>query len=729
MTPRAALVRQRRRAKRWEEIRMRVLLVGPDLEENLSLRYLASSLSQAGHSPRIATFDTAGDAGGVLAAFEDADLVGLSICYQVRALEFLALARAMKERRPEIPIVAGGHYASCAAAELLARHPEIDLVAVHEAERTLAEIASLASFSGEALSQVRGIVFRQGERVVPTAPRDMELDLDSLPWPDRSGLARLMVGVPTAYMMGSRGCLSRCDYCAITTLHKLVKGGRPFRQRTPENIAREMGYLYHERGVRQFVFHDDNFLVPDVDTNLDRIEALASAMRAERIHDVGLVLKCRPADVDPVVFGRLRDLGLVRVFLGIESGSALGLSSLGRRQTVADEHRALSICEKLGISTQYTIILFHPEATAASMLDDLAFVRAHPAHPMSFCRAELYAGTPLERRMIAAGRARGDYLGREYTYTDPVADRAFSIARGLLFDRCWKPDNLLGRVIQLDHQVSVYGRFYDGPEVEETERAFLAFELEANLDTVDLIEELIHACVRFADPSSPELERCVSALRKRESERCARFEAEVCRFREKFYDQSAGMVRMARAAAGATTSPRRRERLPRHAAAVLLAVGVLHCGGEASVDDNVGDANAADASGGSAGMAGNGGGAAASGGAGGSGGWFTQGGGIEAPPPPLAGGGGFGGNGGVGPGGSGGSAGAAGNGGAGGSGGWFSQGGGIEAPPPPLAGGGGSGGSGGAPIVTDSGTDGRTDGAGDSATVGDARDSAKPTDS
>ena len=38
--------------------------------------------------------------------------------------------------------------------------------------------------------------------------------------------------------------------------------GKRFRQRNLERIADEMAALYHERGSRQFVFHDDNFLVP-----------------------------------------------------------------------------------------------------------------------------------------------------------------------------------------------------------------------------------------------------------------------------------------------------------------------------------------------------------------------------------------------------------------------------------------------------------------------------------
>ncbi|MHB8876669.1 MAG: cobalamin-dependent protein, partial [Myxococcaceae bacterium] len=120
---------------------MRVLLVGPDLESNLSLRYLASSLRAAGHSPCIATFDSPEDIPSVLRQARDAELVGLSMCFQVRAPEFLALARALKAEQPGRPIVAGGHFASCASAELLERNPELDLIVIHEGEHALVELA------------------------------------------------------------------------------------------------------------------------------------------------------------------------------------------------------------------------------------------------------------------------------------------------------------------------------------------------------------------------------------------------------------------------------------------------------------------------------------------------------------------------------------------------------------------------------------------------------------
>jgi anaerobic magnesium-protoporphyrin IX monomethyl ester cyclase len=190
-------------------------------------------------------------------------------------------------------------------------------------------------------------------------------------------------------MMGSRGCYGSCAYCCITTLHQLAPGKR-FRQRNGEGIADEMGVLYHERGTRQFVFHDDNFLVPSDSFNHARLSAFEKALKKRGIRDIALVIKCRPADANKKVLRRLKDLGLVRVFLGVEPASSEGLSDLARTQSVADSECALETCV---------------DATLATLRSDVAFMRRFSGNPLNFCRAEIYAGTPLGKRMIALGGA------------------------------------------------------------------------------------------------------------------------------------------------------------------------------------------------------------------------------------------------------------------------------------------------------------------------------------
>jgi len=548
---------------------VRILLVGPDQEENLSVRYLSASLLCAGHDTELATFNSAADITAVAEAAEGAEIVGLSMCFQSRASEFFRLAQLIKSHDARKLTVAGGHYASCAAEPLLTNHPEIDIIVIHEGESALAEIAEGLLQLQERLPQIAGVAYRNSQgQVCFTTPRQMPDNLDVLPFPDRRGPIRLIAGIPTSYLMGSRGCYGRCAYCCITTLHGLAPGKR-FRQRSIENIAEEMAELYHARGTRQFVFHDDNFLVPSRAVNHARLSALEKALNNRGFERIALVIKCRPADADKEVLLRLRDLGLVRVFLGIESATERGLSALQRKQTVQESEQALETCAELGISAQFTIMTFHPDATAETLRADVAFMRRFSSNPLNFCRAEIYAGTPLEKQMIALGRARGNYLAREYSVVDPIADRACNIALNLFCDRCWRSDSLMQNAIGLDHSLAVVRRFYDRPGQSAFCGRAARWLKSVNLDTIDLLEEVIQLSERDSGARDAGIQRALLVLKRREARSREEFLREASKLRAQL-----GKLCFPGEACEAAHFPGPRLKVAKQVAAALLVIGI-----------------------------------------------------------------------------------------------------------------------------------------------------------
>jgi anaerobic magnesium-protoporphyrin IX monomethyl ester cyclase len=542
---------------------MRVLLAGPDFEENLSVRYLASSLQAEGHEPFLAVFNSADDVESVAEQAGETEIVGLSVCFQSRAQEFLALARRIKQLQPRKLIVAGGHYASCAAQPLLEHHPELDIIAIHEAEQTLAEIVRAAANLKEGLPKINGIAYREDGQVRFTEKRRTLDDLDTLPFPVRAGRIHTIAGVPTSFLMGSRGCYENCAYCCITTLHNLAPG-KKFRQRSVELIADEMAELYRERGTRQFVFHDDNFLVPSVAHNQARIEGFDKAFKSRGMEDIALLIKCRPADANRDVLSRLKEMGLVRIFMGIESATEMGLLTLDRHQTVGQSIRALDICGELDVSAQFTIMTFNPDANLNTLRADLAFMRRFAGNPLNFCRAEIYAGTPLEKRMIALGRARGDYRAREYSMYDPVADLACTISLDLFYDRSWGDGSLMQKTIGLDHMIAVRKRFHGRDDLCERAHAWVR---AVNLDTLELLEEVIELSAAGMGKMDAAALRTVRMLRDREQRKRNEFLLQGLRLKNEL-DEFELPIRPNSAA----SAPR--SRLGRQVAAAVLAIGV-----------------------------------------------------------------------------------------------------------------------------------------------------------
>jgi len=78
-----------------------------------------------------------------------------------------------------------------------------------------------------------------------------------------------------------------------------------------------------------------------------------------------------------LTLGQLRQMGLIRVFLGVEAASTRGLACLGREHSREEASAVLSLCRRLGISAQYTIRMFHPDATLESCREDLDFMEQH----------------------------------------------------------------------------------------------------------------------------------------------------------------------------------------------------------------------------------------------------------------------------------------------------------------------------------------------------------------
>jgi TonB family protein len=140
-------------------------------------------------------------------------------------------------------------------------------------------------------------------------------------------------------------------------------------------------------------------------------------------------------------------------------------------------------------------------------------MRRFAGNPLNFCRAEIYAGTPLEKRMIALGRARGDYRAREYSMYDPVADLACTISLDLFYDRCWGDGSLMQKTIGLDHMIAVRKRFHGRDDLCERAHAWVR---AVNLDTLELLEEVIELSASGLGKMDADALRKVRALRERE---------------------------------------------------------------------------------------------------------------------------------------------------------------------------------------------------------------------
>lgn len=466
---------------------MKISLVGAELEENLGLRYIASALESKGHSVEIVPFNSEYDIPQAVKQVTvfNPQITGLSMVFTSRAREFCRLAQALRDGGYSGHLNSGGHFASLNCERLLKDFPAFDSVALGEGENILCALAD----NLDDLSSVNGICYRQDDGSVVINPSTGNPDnLDALPFPKRTTFHEYF-GKPIASILSSRGCWRNCAFCSINAWYR-QGGGKKFRVRSVENIVAEMKELYFHHGIRIFNFQDDNFFLPNPTDALSRFEAIRAGLMREGIQDIAIAIKARPDSITYDSVRVLDDLGLFRVFLGVENASEKGLRNLNRKCTPCQILDALRILNDFDVHIAYNFLMFEPETVLDDILINLRFMEKRMENPFNFCRAEAYAGTGLEAKLLAEGLLLGDYFGFDYRLKDPGSETFHQVANYAFFDRNFNDSGLHYFNMQVDFTFQLLRRFHPGALNQGLRASVRNFIKQTNLDTYQCLSEI-----------------------------------------------------------------------------------------------------------------------------------------------------------------------------------------------------------------------------------------------
>jgi anaerobic magnesium-protoporphyrin IX monomethyl ester cyclase len=403
-----------------------VLLVEDLGQQRLPARSLAAILRRAGLSARLVHFGADADPDEIVALVqrESPRLVVLSILFAYLVEENLALAARLRAAGVTAHVTMAGPLPTFAYADLLAACPALDSVLRGEAEASLVHLA--ASLKAETGWQATpGLAYRSpsaGADALQANPLPPPIaELDDLPFPTRDDGIPQRLGFGFATIEGSQGCYHACAFCLPSAFYRSSVRSC-YRLRSIPNLMEEIEALYRQ-GTRLFLFDDEQFLPPG-QARGERVQALGDALKRRGL-DIAFTIKCRPDDVDETLIGYLKGMGLIRVYLGVESGCQTSLDRLGKRTTVGQNARALAVLDRLGVVTDFRSLLFHPWSTPETVESDLEFmVRVLPlvATPFIFSEVGCYPGTPLCGQLRAEGRAgvgAGPIGSLSYLIADP----------------------------------------------------------------------------------------------------------------------------------------------------------------------------------------------------------------------------------------------------------------------------------------------------------------------
>ncbi|MBA1334660.1 MAG: hypothetical protein HPY66_2564 [Firmicutes bacterium] len=404
------------------------------INENIGLGYIAAYSRAKGKKVEILDIAARGWSNGEAVEYSASlspEVIGVSILFQEGADEVLKFIKALKRRCSGSRIIIGGIYPSFEYRSLLENHQEVDFVCIGEGEITFYELLECLD-RGDDISEIKGIAYREEGEVRTTSPREPLMDLDVLPFPSRDVLPSMLKQRPYASMVSSRGCYGRCSFCSVNGFFTAV--GAKYRARNPERIADEIELLIKEFGINKFTFDDANFIGPGR-KGRERAKEFARVV-TERGLNIEYSIECRADDVDREVFECLKESGLARVYLGVESGSQPQLDRYRKDISVEDNLEALKLLSELGIFVQMGFIMFDPYTTVDDIVSNQEFLakvkEIFPAGGLGYIyptsKLIPLSGSEYMDRLKEAGELKGDYLNYYYDFSDKKVSMLYRVS-------------------------------------------------------------------------------------------------------------------------------------------------------------------------------------------------------------------------------------------------------------------------------------------------------------
>lgn len=366
----------------------------------LGLGYLASSLRKCGYDPELldCTFLDK-DQAVKMAVQAEADVVGVYSMVTMRdqSLMFAELLRESCDL-----LIAGGPLPSCDPGSFL---EYFDVVVIGEGEQAICEILR-AYEGGSGLESVRGIAYRQDGIDRFTPARELEPDLDKIPFPARDLFPnqayldhwRKRFGYAITTVMTTRGCPFSCEFCSNAVF------GMSYRERSPENVLDEVEEAV-SLGYDHIHFADDVFTL-----NRKRMLRLCDEITSRGM-DFSWECLGRVDSIDSETAKAMKRAGCERIFFGIESGNDSVLQLMNKNITTAKARRAVDAAVSVGLRTGAFFILGYPGETEETVLDTIRFATRLPVDYLSFTMPYPLPGTALHERV--KGRIRRDWTAPE----------------------------------------------------------------------------------------------------------------------------------------------------------------------------------------------------------------------------------------------------------------------------------------------------------------------------
>ncbi|MCD6309715.1 MAG: B12-binding domain-containing radical SAM protein [Candidatus Eremiobacteraeota bacterium] len=321
---------------------------------------------------------------------EDSDLYGFS-CRADAIVTALNLARKVKSARPDSKIMLGGAQATFADMEIMQNLPFIDFIIRGEVENSLPKFLSRIKEDAE-ISDLPGITYRDGDRIIKTPDAPIPLDLDELPSPAYHLMKRDVEENSVIFMHIGRGCPNNCAFCAapIFNTNKL-------RLKSPKKIVEEINELSVLFNTSRFLFGHDHFMAKR-SWVLELCHRLKNNKNKITFFSMGHFL-----NVDEETLKELSLAGCRILQFGLESMSENTQKFINKNLALDRVFPVLQLCSRYNIHGTLSVIVGIPREKEEDLDKTLHFLLRARQIPGCVPEIRLLApmpGTPIYNRYL-----------------------------------------------------------------------------------------------------------------------------------------------------------------------------------------------------------------------------------------------------------------------------------------------------------------------------------------
>jgi radical SAM superfamily enzyme YgiQ (UPF0313 family) len=383
-------------------------IISPFYQEHripLSLLSLASPLLENGYEVEIIDSRIRGDfKQAVLQEIDHAICVGISMITGDQINYGLEMARLIKDKRPDAPIVVGGWHPTIEPRTTI-EHPLIDIVVRGPGERTFAELVDHLDQS-RPLDNILGITYKENGKIRENPARPLE-DINVFP-PTPYHLINVekylvISKLPREIMyFSSRGCPFRCTFCSIITVYK-----KRWFALYPKRVVDDIERLVKTYNVWRIHFFDDCFFI-----DLERVKQICR-MVIDRKLSIKWSAQIRAGDIqrfDDELWTLVKGSGCVWLVMGLESGSQRMLDLIRKDEKVEDSIIAYEKIVLHRLNPGAAFIFGIPGERWEDVLATIKLVvklkAIYPEATFSFFFYTPYPGTPLFEMALKYGLER-----------------------------------------------------------------------------------------------------------------------------------------------------------------------------------------------------------------------------------------------------------------------------------------------------------------------------------